>query len=161
MSSRKHSQIGESTWCLLSSRHTRALARVFALITRPAPLPLLILLCVKLCVCYCCLVTKSCLTFLWPRDYSPPGFSVHGISQARILARIAISFSRGSSWPGIKPASPGWQAYSLSLSHQGSPLSATPDHTGQNTRIPYNSQFQRHEPTHKLCCSTPDALLRP
>ena len=31
--------------------------------------------------------------------YSPPGSSVHGIFQARILAWIAISFSRGSSWP--------------------------------------------------------------
>ena len=32
-------------------------------------------------------------------DYSPPGFSVHGISQARILEWIAISSSRGSSKP--------------------------------------------------------------
>ena len=30
-------------------------------------------------------------------DCSPPGFSVHGISQARILEWVAISFSRGSS----------------------------------------------------------------
>ena len=29
----------------------------------------------------------------------PPGSSVHGISQARILRWVAISFSRGSSWP--------------------------------------------------------------
>ena len=34
-----------------------------------------------------------------PRVCSPPGSSVHGISQARILEWIAISFSRGSSWP--------------------------------------------------------------
>ena len=32
-------------------------------------------------------------------DYSPQGSSVHGISQARILEWVAISFSRGSSWP--------------------------------------------------------------
>ena len=32
-------------------------------------------------------------------DYSPPGFTVHGILQARILEWVAISFSRGSSWP--------------------------------------------------------------
>ena len=32
-------------------------------------------------------------------DFSPPGFSVHGISQARILEWVAISFSRGSSRP--------------------------------------------------------------
>ena len=30
---------------------------------------------------------------------SPPGSSVHGISQARILEWVAISFARGSSWP--------------------------------------------------------------
>ena len=32
-------------------------------------------------------------------DYSLPGSSVHGISQIRILEWLAISFSRGSSWP--------------------------------------------------------------
>ena len=32
-------------------------------------------------------------------DYSPPGYSVHGILQARILERITILFSRGSSPP--------------------------------------------------------------
>ena len=32
-------------------------------------------------------------------DCSPPGSCVHGISQARILYWVAISFSRGSSWP--------------------------------------------------------------
>ena len=34
--------------------------------------------------CYC-LVNKSCPTPLDPMDCSPPGFSVHGILQARIL----------------------------------------------------------------------------
>ena len=38
--------------------------------------------------------------WLWdPMDYSPPGSSVRGISQARILEWAAISSSRGSSWP--------------------------------------------------------------
>ena len=32
-------------------------------------------------------------------DCSLPGFSVHGIFQARVLEWVAISFSRGSSWP--------------------------------------------------------------
>ena len=32
-------------------------------------------------------------------DYSLPGSSVHGISQARILEGVALSFSRGSSCP--------------------------------------------------------------
>ena len=30
-------------------------------------------------------------------DYSPPGSSVHGIFQAKLLEWVAISFSRGSS----------------------------------------------------------------
>ena len=45
----------------------------------------------------CCLVAKWCPTLLWPR--SLPGCSSHGISQARMLERVVISFSRGSSWP--------------------------------------------------------------
>ena len=48
----------------------------------------------------CCLVAKLCPTLCDPIDCSPPGFSVHGISQAKILEWVAISFSRGSSWPG-------------------------------------------------------------
>ena len=47
----------------------------------------------------CCSVAKSCLTLCDPMDCSPPGSSVHGISQARILERVAIPFSRGSSQP--------------------------------------------------------------
>ena len=31
--------------------------------------------------------------------WSPPGSSVHGISQVRVLEWVVISFSRGSSWP--------------------------------------------------------------
>ena len=49
-------------------------------------------------VCCCCLAVKSCL-FCDPLDCSPPGFSVHGISQARTVEWAAISFSRGSSQP--------------------------------------------------------------
>ena len=41
---------------------------------------------------------KSYLTLCDPMDCSLPGFSVHGILQARILEWVAISFSRGSSW---------------------------------------------------------------
>ena len=42
-------------------------------------------------------VVQLCLTFCDPMDCSPPGSSVHGISQARILEWAAISSSRGSS----------------------------------------------------------------
>ena len=45
------------------------------------------------------LVTQSCPTLCNPMDYSPPGSSVHGILQARMLECVAIPFSRGSSLP--------------------------------------------------------------
>ena len=45
------------------------------------------------------LVTKSCLILCEPMDCSPPGSCVHGISQARTLEYIAITFSWGSSKP--------------------------------------------------------------
>ena len=60
-----------------------------------------------MCVCVCVYVcvhvyTKTfqfCLTLFYPMDCSPPGSSVHGILQARILEWVAISFSRGSPQP--------------------------------------------------------------
>ena len=42
-------------------------------------------------------VTKSCLTLCNPMDCSPPGSSVLGILQARILEWVAMPSSRGSS----------------------------------------------------------------
>ena len=45
------------------------------------------------------LVPKLSPTLLWPHDYSMPCSSVHGISQARILEWVALSFSRRSSPP--------------------------------------------------------------
>ena len=44
--------------------------------------------------CLCCV-----RLFVIPMGCSPPGFSIHEIFQARILEWVAISFSRGSSWP--------------------------------------------------------------
>ena len=41
------------------------------------------------------LVTQLCLTLCDPMDCSLPGFSVHGILQARILEWVGISFSKG------------------------------------------------------------------
>ena len=42
---------------------------------------------------------QSCPTLCDPMDCSPPGSTVHGNSQARILEWVAISFSRGASSP--------------------------------------------------------------
>ena len=46
-----------------------------------------------------CVHAQLCLTLWDPMDYNPPGSSIHGISQARMLEWAAISFSRWSSWP--------------------------------------------------------------
>ena len=46
-----------------------------------------------------CLVTQSCLALCDPVDCSPPGSSVMGILQARILEWVAMLFSGGSSQP--------------------------------------------------------------
>ena len=68
------------------------------------------------------LVTHSCPTLCDPMDCSPPGFSVHGILQARVLEWAVIPLSKGSSQLRFEPRSPALQADSLPLSHQGSPL---------------------------------------
>ena len=47
----------------------------------------------------CMLSHFSCVLLFDPVDCSPPGFSVHGIIQARILEQVAIPSSRGSFWP--------------------------------------------------------------
>ena len=46
-----------------------------------------------------CVVSRSCLTLCDPTDCCPPGSSVHGIFQAMVLEWVAISSSKGSSWP--------------------------------------------------------------
>ena len=54
----------------------------------------------------CCLVTKSCPALLPPSDCSPPGSSVHGISQATILEWVAISSSGDRPDPRMEPSCP-------------------------------------------------------
>ena len=51
------------------------------------------------CMCAKSLQFQSCPTICDPVDYSLPGSSVHGILHARFLEWVAISSSRGSSWP--------------------------------------------------------------
>ena len=67
------------------------------------------------------LVDQSCPTLCDPMDCSPPGSSVLGISQARILEWEAISFSRGLPDPGIEPRSPALMADSLPSEPPGKP----------------------------------------
>ena len=47
------------------------------------------------------LVTQLCPTVCDPMDPNPPGPSIHGILQTRILEWVAISFSRASSQPRL------------------------------------------------------------
>ena len=48
-------------------------------------------------MCFRAQSLQSCLTLSDPMDCSPPGSSVHGILQARILEWVAMPSSRGSS----------------------------------------------------------------
>ena len=50
---------------------------------------------VMMCECVC---DHSCMTLADPMDCRLPGSSVHGIFQARILGRVAISYFRRFSW---------------------------------------------------------------
>ena len=49
------------------------------------------------CACVC--VSRSVVSFCDLMDCSPPGYSVHGILQARTLEWVVMPSSRGSSWP--------------------------------------------------------------
>ena len=49
-------------------------------------------------LCVCLVSRFSYVHSLWPMDCSPPGSCVYGILQARILEKVAMTSSRGSSW---------------------------------------------------------------
>ena len=54
---------------------------------------------VNICACVFAKLFQLCLALCDPVDCSPPGSSVHGILQARILEQVAMPSSRGSSQP--------------------------------------------------------------
>ena len=68
-------------------------------------------------------VAQSCPTLCNPMDHSPPGSSIHGIFQARVLKWVAISFSRDLPHPGTEPRSSALQADALPSEPQGKPMS--------------------------------------
>ena len=55
----------------------------------------------------------QCLTLCYPMGYGPPGSSVYGVLQARILEWVAIPFSKGSSQSRDQPRSPALQGDSF------------------------------------------------
>ena len=73
-------------------------------------------------LCVCVSVAQSCLTLHNPIDCSPPGFSVHGIFQARMLEWVAIPFFQGSSQQRdqIQVSCTADRFFTI-LNHQGSP----------------------------------------
>ena len=107
LSSFKHSV------CVRVCAHARVCVRVRVCARACVCACVCVCVCVCACVCVCVWLPRSCLTLCHPMDSSRPGFSVHGILQARILEWVDIPFSRGSSDPGIKPRAPIVQADSL------------------------------------------------
>ena len=65
-------------------------------------------------------VTQSCPTLCDPMDCSPPGSSIHGIFQARVLELVATSFYKGSSQPRLNSGLLHCRQTLYHLSHQGS-----------------------------------------
>ena len=55
--------------------------------------------------CCCLLVTESCPALCDPMDWIPPGFSVLGVSQARILGGLHFFLHGIFLPPGIEPVS--------------------------------------------------------
>ena len=73
----------------------------------------------------CMCVLSRVLILCDPTDYSPPGFSINGIFQERILNGVPFPPPRDLPDPGIKPespVSPALQADSLPLEPLGKPL---------------------------------------
>ena len=85
-----------------------------------------------------CSVSQSCLILCDPLDCSPPGSSVHGIFQARIMEWVAISSPRGSSWPRD------WTRFSFSLLSPALQVDSLPaELSGKPTNLP--TEDQSHE----------------
>ena len=105
--------------------------------------------------CVLCLVAQSCLTFYDPMDCSPPGSSVHGIFQARILEWIATPFSRGSSQPRDELMS----LKSAALVGRFFTTSATWEAPEVLTLVGWYKAFTVPEPDYQLAVSFSDTSL--
>ena len=76
-------------------------------------------------------VAQSCLTPGDPMDCSPPGSSIHGIFQARVLEWGTIAFSSPLLWidkkAGLNLRNQGHQAKPITVQHKPSPLDSQMD----------------------------------
>ena len=68
-----------------------------------------------------CAVAQSCPTLCNPMDCSPPGSSVHGILQAKIVEWVAMPSSRGTFQPKDQAQSTALQVDSLLSEPPGKP----------------------------------------
>ena len=84
-------------FCPLNHELVKVLSKSLFLFPHPAQCLTHTCVCVCACVCVCICVYVS-LTLCDPMDCTPPGSSVHGILQARILEWVVMPSSRGSSW---------------------------------------------------------------
>ena len=102
----------------ITSHHTPKLVPLLFVPISPYPLYYIHLGCPpNSCCCY--FFSKLCPTPYDPMDYSLPGSTAHGILQARILERVAISFSGGSSQPRdqTRVSCPGKQIFFFFLNY--------------------------------------------
>ena len=95
----------ESNLCLLCLLHWQASSSP---LTPPGKL-----------LCTLLSAAKLCLTLCDSLDCSPPGSSVHGISQARILERLPFPTPQDLPNPGIEPRSSALQADALTSEPRG------------------------------------------
>ena len=79
-------------------------------------------------IMFVCLSAQSCPTLCDPMDCSPPGSSVHEISQERILEWVAISFSGLPLYTSLNDASENLatESYNFSVSTVAKPVSTSP-----------------------------------
>ena len=107
-------------------------------------------------------VAQSCPT-LRCHGCSPPGSSVHGILQARMLQWVVISFSRGSSRPKMKPDLPHCHQILYCLGYQGSPGSWFINGISRSwqEKRKCNFPFTMDQMLHYCVCVFSKSLLRP
>ena len=89
-------------FALMPPRWLHSKCRLSGSPASPSFLPCFILFTVLTTMWWWCLVPQSCPTLCNPMDCSPPGSSVHGTSQARILERVAIFLLHTTIWKSVK-----------------------------------------------------------
>ena len=107
------------------------------------------------------LIAQLCPTLSDPMDYSPPGSSVHGILQAKILEWVVIPYPEYLPCPIIKPMSLMSSAFVgllYCLSYQGSPYI----YTRVCVRVyPFFFRFFSHMCYCRILSRFPCAIVRP